>query len=130
MLRCRSIKYRSLEKNSEMHSPESQNDRVAFAPLKPKRRSKIEQHAAGYAPVLLNARLELKRERARITRSGHPNVQWRRVTSPAQFSELLPARSKSPLLARVVDKVKQRPARRANNQSIWSLLRGWVLAFR
>jgi hypothetical protein len=112
-----------------MHSSEFQNDRVAFGPLKPKRRSKMDPPANGFRPVLINPQLELKRERARITRSGRMAVQWRRVTPPSEISEILPKRSR-PQLAHVVDKVKTIPLRTNNQQGFWALLRGWVLAFR
>jgi hypothetical protein len=114
--------------DSETHSISPQ--RVNFSPLKPKRRSKLDETHAGYQPVLLNAKLELKRERARIRRSGHMNVQWRRVTPPSEISEILPARSHSPVLARVVDKVKAPRSRQDNHHGFWGLLRYWVLAFR
>ena len=104
--------------------------RIAFAPLKPKRRCKTDDQTEPYAPVLINARLELRRQRDRITRSGRPNVTWRRVTPPTELSELLPTRSRPPVLAKVIDKIKTRPSRAGHGQGIWALLRCWALAFR
>ena len=113
--------------------------RVFFASLKPKRRFKTEkqtveeptdQQPPQHEPVLVNARMELRRHRDRITRSGRPNVKWHRVTSPTEFSELIPAQSRPPILAKVVDKVKTFPLRTGHGQGIWSLLRCWALAFR
>src|SRR3954468_15050609 len=113
----------------ENHSADDCAPRTAFAPLKPKRRCKNDDQTEPHQPVLINARLELRRQRDRITRSGRPNVTWRRVTPPTQLSEILPARSCPPMLAKVVDKVKARPARTSHGQGIWALLRSCALAF-
>jgi hypothetical protein len=122
--------------NSETASPAPDHVRIRFEPLKPKRRSKAEEKREGqveeepqaHEPVLVDARAELKRSRARMARSGRPQVEWRRITSPVQLSEVLPART--PPLRRVVDKVKSARPESANRQGIWSLLRCWALAFR
>jgi hypothetical protein len=116
--------------NSETHFTEHQTNRVAFAPLKPKRRSKIDEPGHRYQPVLINANLELKQHRARISRSGRPQVQWRRVTAPIEILEVVPPRSRPPVLARVIDKIKNPRPRGANHQSVWALVRCWALAFR
>src|ERR1700757_2454061 len=114
--------------NSETTSTKT-HCRVAFAPLKPKRRFKPTDDVAQYKPVLVSATTEIARQRQRFPRSGRPNVQWRRAPSPAQISEVIPARSPSPALARVIDKVKNFQPRE-RNQGIWSLLRCWALAIR
>lgn len=114
----------------ENNSPDKFPQRFAFTPLKPKRRSKLDDNAQLHEPVLINAAIELRRHRDRITRSGRPNLTFRRVTSPIEISELVPKKSRPPVLARVVDKVKSRPLRSRNGHSIWSLLRCWALAFR
>ena len=81
-----------------------------------------------YSPVLVNARAEFNRKRTgRISRSGHPHAQFRRVTSPTQLMETLPGKP-GPVLARVVDKIKSARPRTSTPQGIWALLRGWVLA--
>src|SRR6476660_8292755 len=111
--------------------------RIFLASLKPKRRFKTEEQTAEelteqqppqHEPVLVNARMELRRHRDRIIRSGRPNVNWHRVTSPTEFSELIPVRSRPPILAKVVDKIKTRPLRMGQGQGIWALLRCWALA--
>ena len=109
--------------------------RVGFASsLKPKRRCKTEEpteeNPQPHEPVLVNARMELRRHRDRIHRSGRPNVTWRRVTPPTELSELLPNRSRPPVLARVTDKVKTAPLRTGHGQGVWALLLCWALAFR
>ena len=104
--------------------------RFSFTPLKPKRRCKVADNAQPYEAVLINAQVEFRRQRDRMPRSGRPNVSWRRVTSPTELSELIPMKSRPPVLARVVDKVKSRPSKISNGQGIWALLRGWALAFR
>jgi hypothetical protein len=114
---------------SETESTEAQS-RIVFAPLKQKRRFKMDENAPSHDPVLVNARLEIRRQRERIRRSGRPNVSWRRVTPPTELSELIPNRSRPPILARVVDKVKNPAPVTGNRQGIWALLRCWALAFR
>lgn len=119
---------------SETNSNESQPQRIAFAPLKPKRRFKPNEEIAeateSYAPVLIDARTELNRRRARITRTGRINAQWRRITPPSELLRVMPNNSRPPLLARVVDKVKNPQPRIGHHQGIWSLLRCWALALR
>ena len=84
-----------------------------------------------HEPVLISAKMEIARQRQRIPRSGRPTVQWRRVPSPIRVAEMIPPQphSRSPVLARVMDKVKNFQPRE-RNQGIWSLLRCWALAFR
>jgi|1185.fasta_scaffold05881_2 hypothetical protein len=119
--------------NSEAHISTSHIARTAFSPLKPKRRCKVDEPDAPesapetYAPVLVNARAEFNRNRARISRSGRPHIQFRRVTPPSELMEILPNKSRTPL-ARVVDKIKTPRPRNTHQQGIWALLRGWVLA--
>jgi hypothetical protein len=113
---------------SQTHSSEGlHSHRIAFAPLPQKRRCKLDESgdSAEHEPVLIDARMELRRQQ-RIHRSGRPNIQWRRLTSSTEFSELLPPRSRPPMLALVVDKVKN--PQRANRQGLWSWLRCWALA--
>jgi hypothetical protein len=116
--------------NSETTSTQSQS-RVAFAPLKQKRRFKTGEDAP-HEPVLISAKMEIARHRHRIPRSGHLNVQWRRVPSPIRVSEvILPhPHTPSPVLARVIDKLKAFQPRNSQSQGIWSLLRCWALALR
>jgi len=114
-----------------MHlEPNSPNFRVAFAPLKPKRRFKTADDEPQHERVLVSAKMEIGRHRARMPRSGQPIVQWRRVPSPIRVSEVITPESRSPVLARVVDKVKNFQPRSGQTQSIWSLLRCWALAGR
>src|SRR2546423_14910572 len=115
--------------NSETTSPHS-HSRVAFAPLKPKRRFKTADGASQHQRVLVNAKLEIAKHRERIPRSGRPNVQWHRVPSPIRVSEVITPQSRSPVLARVIDKMKNFQPRSGHNQGIWSLLRCWALAGR
>jgi hypothetical protein len=122
--------------NAETYSTDHSH-RIAFTGLKPKRRSKTEEvvqsnepvQAHEHVPVLINARAEFSRQRARLSRSGRPNVHWRRVTPPTELSELLP-NSRTPMLARVVDKIKTRHRYGHHHNGVWALLRWWVLAFR
>jgi hypothetical protein len=119
--------------------------RFAFAPLKPKRRCKLDdkiqdeipensdppdEQTRMHEPVLINARTAFRHRRDRMTRSGRPHLTFQRITSPTEFSELVPMKSRPPVLARVVDKVKSKPLGSRNGQGIWALLRWWVLAFR
>ena len=116
---------------SETHSTEGlHSQRIAFAPLQQKRRFKLDEAETMHGPVLINARMELRRQRERLPRSGRPNVQWRRLTSPTEFSELLPTRTPPPVLARVVDKVKDPRFAHGHRHGIWASLRCWALAFR
>ena len=112
------------------HSTEGRSHRVYFMPLKQKRRCKADDETGPHEPVLINAQLEFRHQRERITRSGRPTVQWRRITSPTELSEVLPKRSPRSALARVVDKVKAPHFRNSNPQGIWALLRCWALALR
>ena len=112
------------------HSTEGRSPRVAFEPLKPKRRCKAEEDSGSHEPVLINAQLEFRHHRERIRRSGRPTVRWQRITPPTELSEILPNRSRRPVLARVVDKVKAPHFRNSNPQGIWALLRCWALALR
>src|SRR5437764_8384097 len=109
--------------NSETSSPHS-HSRVAFTPLKQKRRFKPSEDAPHHEPVLVSAKMEIARERQRMPRTGRPTVQWRRIPSPIVVSEAMPAHRRSPLLARVVDKLKNFQPRE-RNQGIWSLLLCW-----
>jgi hypothetical protein len=123
--------------NSEEHTSSSHSQRIAFTPLKPKRRSKQEDPhdsdapeatAETYSPVLVNARAEFNRNRtARINPSGRPHGQFRRVTPPSELMETLPNKSR-PALARVVDKIKTARPRISAPQGVWALLRCWLLA--
>ena len=124
---------------SDPDSHENQVHTVAFKPLKPKRRCKIEEpftpepekpKEKSHSPVLLNARAEFRRQHPRINRSGRPQIQFHRVTPPSELSELMPNKPKSPMLARVVDKVKSMQGHSRHRQGIWSVLRYWALAFR
>src|SRR5262249_20100473 len=65
---------------SETNSTEAHPTRVAFVPLQPKRRSKSTE-VQTHEPVLVNARMELRRHRDRMKRSGRLNIQWRRGES-------------------------------------------------
>jgi hypothetical protein len=119
--------------NSDEQTGASHPERITFPPLKPKRRCKAdepdapESKAESYSPVLINARAEFNRNRARISRSGRPHTPFRRVTPPSQLMEMLPSKSR-PALARVVDKIKTAHPRSSNPQGIWALLRCWLLA--
>ena len=115
--------------HSETHSTAEHSHRVAFEPLKQKRRCKADEEPGSHEPVLINAQLEFRHHRERIKRSGRQTVSWRRVTSPTELSEVLPKRSRQPVLARVVDKVKAPHFRNSNPHGIWALLR-WSLALR
>ena len=116
---------------SDTHSTEGFHARrIIFAPLQPKRRFKLDIAPTEHEPVLVDARTELRRHRERIHRSGRPNIQWRRLTSPTEFSELLPNRSRPPVLAKVVDKIKTPRFGNGHRHGIWEWLRGLTLAFR
>lgn len=112
------------------HTP----SRFAFAPLKQKRRFRFEtaEDAPQHQPVIVSAKMEIarQRQRERIPRSGRQAVQWRRVPSPIRVSEVITPPSRSPVLAKVIDKVKAFQPRNGHNQGIWSLLRCWALASR
>ena len=116
--------------NSETTSTEHRS-RIAFAPLKQKRRFKNDEHAP-HETVLISAKMEIARHRHRMSRSGRLNVQWRRVPSPIRVSEVILPHpdAPSPVLTRVIDKVKTFQPRNSHGQGIWSLLRCWALAMR
>ena len=109
------------------------NQRIAFRPLKQKRRYRstdvalTEEHQEVTVPA--EPRVSA---RERIRKTGRSNMQWRRLTPPSAFMDAAPPQSHSPLLARVVDKVKQHPrfATSGPPQSVWALLRGWALESR
>ena len=117
--------------NSETTSTQTQS-RVAFTPLKQKRRFKTADEAPQpkHERVLVSAKMEIARHRQRMPRSGHQTIQWRRVPSPIRVSEVITPPSRSPLLARVMDKVKNFQPRSGHTQGIWSLLRCSALAGR
>ena len=124
---------------SETNSHDNQVQRVAFAPLTPKRRCKIDEPVTpepelklekAHSPVLLNARAEFRRQHPRITRSGRPQMHFHRVTPPTEFSELMPKNSRSPMLAKVVDKIKTHRPRSGVYHGFVAVLRHWMFAFR
>ena len=105
--------------------------RVAFAPLKPKRRFKFDElPQASVSANVWTATVEPRRHRARIRRSGRAHVQWRRVTPPSELLETMPRHSRSPVLARVIDKVKFPRPTHGQWQGFRALLRELALEFR
>ena len=123
---------------SETNFQENPSDHFAFT-LKPKRRCKSDeatdtnlqaQATPLHSPVLLNARAEFARHRTRMPRTGRPQLHFRRVTPPSELLEFMPRNPRSPVLAKVVDKIKTYRPRSGNQHGIWALLRYWVLAFR
>ncbi|HJT80900.1 MAG TPA: hypothetical protein VJ719_06870 [Chthoniobacterales bacterium] len=124
---------------SETNSQDERVQRVVFTPLKPKRRCKISEPASPqpkkpiekpHSPVLLNARAEFRRQHPRIPRSGRPQVHFHRVTPPSELMELMPKNSQSPVLARVIDRIKTHRPRHGGHHGFWGLLRYWMFAFR
>jgi hypothetical protein len=110
---------------------ERRRRRVVFTPLKPKRRFKFDElPPVSVSEDVCPAPVRLGRHRVRIRRSGRAHVQWRRVTPPSELLETMPKHSRSPVLARVTDKVKGPGTSQGQWQGFRALLRELALELR
>jgi hypothetical protein len=106
--------------------------RVVFAPLKQKRRSKFDElpQARAVAAEVCALSMGFGHRRSRIRRSGRPHVEWRPVTPRRELRETMLRHSGSPRLARVVDKVKSQRLTTVDWHGMWAALREFALAFQ
>ena len=106
--------------------------RVAFTPLKQKRRCKFDElpPARTVAAGICALSVGFGHRQPRIRRSGHPHLEWQRVTPPSELLETMPRHSGSPLRARVIDRVKSQRLTNVDWRGMWAALCEFALAFR